>query len=73
MVGPSLDRFIKKRVTNKIFLMPKGSRLAEEKSPVRFSNGRKQNGSHLKDRLKFCPKNNHLNSGRSGFWMLTVL
>jgi hypothetical protein len=28
--------------------MAKGSRLAEEKSPVRFSNGKKQNGGHLK-------------------------
>jgi hypothetical protein len=52
--------------------MPKRSRLAEEKSPVRFSNGKKQNGGHLKTGPKFCPANDHLNTGRSGFRMLTV-
>jgi hypothetical protein len=56
MVGPSLDRFVKKRVMNKIFFMPKQSRLAEEKTPVRFSNGKKQNGGHLKTGPKFVRK-----------------
>ncbi len=40
MVGPSLDCFINKIHKNIIF-MPKRSRLVEEKSPVRFSNGKK--------------------------------
>jgi hypothetical protein len=31
MVGPSLDRFIKKRAIKNILFMPKQSRLAEEK------------------------------------------
>jgi hypothetical protein len=35
----SLDRFIKKRVMNKIFLMPKLSRLVR-KCPVQLSDGR---------------------------------
>jgi hypothetical protein len=72
MVGPSLDCFIKKRVMNKIFFKPKRSRLAEEKSLVLFSNGKKQNGDHLKTGPKFCPKDDHLNTGRSGFRMSTA-
>ena len=36
----SLDRFIKKRVMNKIFFMPKRSRLEVKKTSVRLSNGK---------------------------------
>jgi hypothetical protein len=36
MVGPSLDHFI---VITNILFIPKWSRLAKEKCPVRFSNG----------------------------------
>jgi hypothetical protein len=36
----SLDCFIKKRIMNKIFFVAKRFRLAEEKIPVGFSNGK---------------------------------
>ncbi len=48
----SLDRFIKKRVMNKIFFMPKRSRLEVKKASVRLSDGKNKmatNGfNHLK-------------------------
>jgi hypothetical protein len=73
MVGPSLDHFIKKIVTNKIFFMPKRSRLEVKKTSVRFSNGKKQNGGHLITGPKKCPKNGHLNTGQSGIRWDTVV
>ena len=62
MVGTSLDRFMKKKVTNKIFFMPKRSRLV-----------RKISGPDFECIQKPCPKDDHLNTGRFGIWMLTVL
>jgi hypothetical protein len=41
----SLDRFIKKIIMNKIFLMPKRSRLEVKKTSVRFSNGKNKMGA----------------------------
>jgi hypothetical protein len=53
--------------------MPKRSRLVR-KYPVQISNGKKQNGCHhLKSGHKKCPKNDHLNTGQSGIWWITVL
>ncbi len=52
--------------------MPKRSRLAKEKSPVRFSNGKKQNGGQLKTGPKFCSKNDHSKIGQSGIRLFTV-
>jgi hypothetical protein len=51
---------------NKIFFMPRQSRLAEEKSPVRLS-------SHSIAGPKKCSRDGHLNAGSSGFRRYTVL
>jgi hypothetical protein len=48
--------------------MPKRSRLAEEKSQVRFLNGKKQNGGHLKTGPIFCLKNDHSKTRRSSMY-----
>jgi hypothetical protein len=50
----SIDRFIKKRVTNKIFFMPKWSRLAEKKSGPDFE-WLKQDGRHHSKTGLFSP------------------
>jgi hypothetical protein len=52
--------------------MPNRSSLEVKKNFVRFSNGKKQNGGHLKTGPKFCPKNDHYKTGRSGIRLLTV-
>jgi hypothetical protein len=52
--------------------MPKRSRLAEEKSSVRISNGQNKMADHLKPGPKKCPRDGHLNAGSSGFRMYTV-
>jgi hypothetical protein len=52
----SLDRFIKKRVMNKIFLMPKRSRLVIKISSPDFE-WLKQNGRQaFKNRTQFVPE-----------------
>jgi hypothetical protein len=52
--------------------MPKRSRLEVKKTLVRFSNGKKQNGGHLKTGPKNCPKNDRSKTGQPGFQMVTV-
>jgi hypothetical protein len=72
MVGHSLDRFINKS-HKKYFIHAKRSRLEVKKISVWFSNGKKQNGVHLKTRPKFCPKNDHSKIGQYGIGLFSVV
>ncbi len=62
----SLDRFIKKRVMNKIFFMPKRSRLVRKISGPDFK-------WYPKTGHKLCPRNDHSNTGRFGIRMLLYM
>jgi hypothetical protein len=61
----NLDRFIKKRVLNKIFFMPKWSSLAGKKVRSEFR-------MHSKTGHKLCPKDDLSNTRQSGIRRGTV-
>jgi hypothetical protein len=62
----SLHRFIKKRVMNKIFFIPKRSRLAEKKVRSGFQMV-KTKLQPFENRTKILYKKYHLNTGRLRF------
>ncbi len=64
-MAASLDRFIKKRVMNKIFFMPKWSSLAGKKVRSGF-----RMDSEIE--LKLCLKRHHSKTGRFGIRWGTV-